>query len=61
MALAMDFRRQILLVTLDDVEIPALFKKLDRFQGNTNQPFNDWSSSLLKHVKQKLHGKIGFK
>lgn len=56
-ALSMDFRRQIIMVTLDDVEIPALFRNLDRFHGNMNQPFEDWTKRLLKRVKQKFHGK----
>lgn len=55
-ALAMDFRRQILIVALDDVKIPSLFRKLDSLLGRMDQPLEDWVGRLLKGVKQKIRG-----
>ncbi|XP_062570323.1 uncharacterized protein LOC134232390 [Saccostrea cucullata] len=54
-ALAMDFSRQILIVTLDDVQIPSLFRNLDRLPGRLDQPFDDWTKKLLKCVEKKIH------
>lgn len=58
LALAMDFRRQVLIVVLDDVKIPSLFKNLDTLTGRMDQPFDDWARKLLKGVKQKIHGEF---
>lgn len=55
-ALAMDFRRKILIVELDDVKIPSLFRKLDSLPGRMDQPLEDWVGKLLKGVKQRIRG-----
>lgn len=55
-ALAMDFRRKILIVELDDVKIPSLFRKLDSLPGRMDQPLEDWVGKLLKGIKQRIRG-----